>query len=122
MSSFPRVKSAGLRGAKAVGNDSLSRVKSSGLMGDDTNKFLSIKPVELEPTIHELTGAIEAISDGMRKLRESRLSDKAILLLLSHSSGIGQRDVQRVLDALANLGADYLKPIRFPLPPGTGPR
>lgn len=74
--------------------------------------------VSLDPTKDNgdapkiIADQIAAISEGITKLREGRLNKKAILLLISHASGIGQRDVERVLDALADLEAAYLKPAR----------
>jgi hypothetical protein len=59
-----------------------------------------------------LADSIVAVSAAIKQLRQSRLSEKTFLLLLSHSSGICQRDVQRVLDAAEALETQYLKPRR----------
>lgn len=52
---------------------------------------------------------IKAISDGTKRLMSGRLNKKALLLLLSHSSGCSQRQVSSVLDSLQNLEKRYLK-------------
>lgn len=62
-----------------------------------------------------LADSIVAVSAAIKQLRQSRLSEKTLLLLLSHSSGLGQRDVQRVLDAAEALETQYLKPRRLKL-------
>jgi hypothetical protein len=56
-----------------------------------------------------LAESIVELSQGMHKLREGRLNDKAIGLLLSHSTGLGQRECLNVLNALGELEEKYLK-------------
>lgn len=50
-----------------------------------------------------LASAIVDVAEGAKKLLSSRLTEKALLLLLSHSSGVPQRECKKVLDAAANL-------------------
>lgn len=57
----------------------------------------------------ELAGAIEKLSKVGEALRDSRLSEKAILLLLSNMTSLSQRDVKAVLDALPKLEKTFLK-------------
>lgn len=52
--------------------------------------------------------SIVKIADGWQRMNTSGLSMKAILLLLSHSSGVSQRDVKAVLYAMNSLKQDYL--------------
>lgn len=65
-----------------------------------------------DATIECLTSEIKAISEGVRALRAGRLNDKALLLLIEHAMATprpGKKAIQRVLDALGNLEATYLK-------------
>jgi hypothetical protein len=45
----------------------------------------------------------------VRKLRTGRLNDKAIVVLLSHSSGLPQRTIKLILDRIEYLPHAYLK-------------
>lgn len=60
--------------------------------------------------VPELERAITSIANAMKPLRASRLTDKALYLLLSHASGVPQRDCKKVVDALGDLEKNYLKP------------
>jgi hypothetical protein len=50
-----------------------------------------------------LASAIVSVADAAKRLQSSKLTEKALLLLLSHHSGVSQRDCKRVLDSAANL-------------------
>jgi hypothetical protein len=52
--------------------------------------------------------SITKVAYGFDRLNRSGLSLKAILLLLSHSSGVSQRDVKKVLQSMGSLKRDYL--------------
>jgi hypothetical protein len=56
-----------------------------------------------------IADSIVAIANGMRKLRAGRLTDKALVILLHHASGVGQREIQTVLNAMAELEHTYLR-------------
>jgi len=51
-----------------------------------------------------LASSIKKVAEAAEKMRSSRLTEKALLILLSHHSGPGQREVKQVLDAAADLG------------------
>lgn len=57
----------------------------------------------------ELADAVRDVAKGMRKLMSGPLNDKAIMLLVSTSSGVGKRDCAKVIRAVENLAHDYLK-------------
>lgn len=101
---FPRLESAGLRGAKAVASAQIGSLSHPYVEAVSNVINAKNEPAEV------IAGSIREISEGIRKLRAGRLNDKALLLLLSHASGIGQRQVERVLDALKTLDSTYLKP------------
>lgn len=63
------------------------------------------KPIE-QPILAE---AIVAISAAAKKLSASGLNRKAIVILLSASSGIGKGDCSIVLDHLEYLAKQYTK-------------
>ena len=56
-----------------------------------------------------LADSIVAISAGMRKIRQGRLGDRAILVLLKDATGVPQYTIKKVLDGLESLEATYLK-------------
>lgn len=71
---------------------------------------------EKEVPTEVLAESIKAISDGMKKIRNGLLNDKAILVLLQHNiptDANGKRmslsDIKDVLNGLESLSATYLK-------------
>lgn len=56
-----------------------------------------------------LATAIEDVARAARILLGSRLTMRAIVLLIQDHSGVKQGDIKRVLESAANLGF-YLKP------------
>lgn len=66
-------------------------------------------PAQIEENAEDIATAIAKISRGMAVLNQSRMKKKTILLLLSHSSGLPQRDCDRVLQSLSDLEKTYLK-------------
>jgi hypothetical protein len=74
---------------------------------------VTVKQPETPIPTEVLAQSILEISQGMARLRAGKLNEKALLLLLSHSSGVAQRDVKLVLWALDSLANTYLKkPVR----------
>lgn len=61
------------------------------------------------PTQETLAESIVAIARASEKLFKSGLNRKAILVLLSHSSGVSKRDCEYVLNHLALLEGAYCK-------------
>ena len=53
---------------------------------------------------------IETVAKAGEIFKQTRLKDKAILILLKHSTGLAERDIKLVLDAIPLLERDYLKP------------
>jgi len=53
---------------------------------------------------------IERLTKAAEALRQSRLKEKTILVLLKDMTGMAQRDIKIVLDALPLLAREYLKP------------
>mgnify|MGYP003393214936 CR=1 FL=1 len=43
-------------------------------------------------------------------LKNSRLKEEAVIILLHHETKIAQRDIRKIFDALASLEKLYLKP------------
>jgi hypothetical protein len=63
------------------------------------------KPVEVEV----LAQAIVEIGKASKRLASSALNRKAVIVLLSHDTGLGQGVIKTVLDSIANLEATYLR-------------
>lgn len=66
-----------------------------------------VKDVEIVG--HVFASEIRDISKAARDLRASQLKEKTILILLSHSSGVNQGDIKRVLESMELLEKEYLK-------------
>lgn len=66
-------------------------------------------PEKIGENAEEISMAIAKIARGMEVLGQSRLRRSTILLLLSHSSKVSQRDCDSVLQALSELEKKYLK-------------
>lgn len=67
----------------------------------------AIPPTE-EPK--DLSSAIEAISDGLKKLIGSGLNRRALVVLLQDATGVSKRDITAVLDGLNDLKKLYTCP------------
>ena len=65
---------------------------------------------EPETPAEVLASSIVEIAAGMKVLRSTRLSDKALVLLISNTSGQSQKAVRQVLSALEDLETTWLKP------------
>jgi hypothetical protein len=63
------------------------------------------KPVEVEV----LAQAIVEIGKAAKRLAASSLNRKAVVVLLSHQTGLGQGVVKAVLDGIADLESTYLR-------------
>lgn len=68
----------------------------------------SDKPEEEIP-VEVLATHIAKLADVGKQLSESRLSRRAILLLLSDATGIGKKEIGQVIDAIPDLKKRYLK-------------
>lgn len=75
----------------------MSRKKATVTRGDGD------EPVKI------LASEITKIAEATRKMMAGGLKPRTIYLLVSKSSGVGQRQVERVLDACQNLQFDYLE-------------
>jgi hypothetical protein len=70
------------------------------------------KPVivnDTETTPEMLASAIEEVAAGARKLLNSRLSTRAITVLLKDATGLPMADIEAVLRSAACLDVRYLK-------------
>lgn len=60
-------------------------------------------------TTEILAEAIVRIGDSVRKLNESGLNRKAIVLLLHDYSKVGKKDIETILDAMPRLRGWYCR-------------
>jgi hypothetical protein len=70
-----------------------------------SNKNLITEDEMFEPIVT----AIQEVSDAFKKLQNSKVKDRVILLLLKDSTGLNLSDIEQVLKAAANLKIKYLK-------------
>jgi hypothetical protein len=86
----------------------------------DVSKKIAVKQItESEVAAEVLAESIVAISSGIKKLRTSRLNDKALFMLIAHaapnvggsrmSKPVSQREVKAVIEGIESLEATYLK-------------
>lgn len=75
-----------------------------------TKELKVIQDPDKEVPAEILAVSIKRIGDSMRILDNAGLSDRAILLLVSHAANENQSTTKRVLDGLRNLEKLYLKP------------
>jgi len=64
------------------------------------------------PPIEVIADAIIDISQSIKKLREGRLNEKALLLLIQNAT-VGQysrNDIKNVLNGIESLAKEYVKP------------
>lgn len=54
--------------------------------------------------------SIAKIADATKALYNAGLNEKAILMLISHASGVNKTDVKCILSAMYHLKATYLTP------------
>jgi hypothetical protein len=69
---------------------------------------------ENEVPAEVLAEAIVQVADAAKRLLSSRLTKRAILVLLHDSSGVGMRDIEYVLDHAAQLAFVYIKQPKKP--------
>ena len=76
-------------------------------------KELVIKKDKEDPIpVEVMERAIVDLAAGFKRMKSSRLSEKAIILLVQHSAGttvVTQAQVKAVLDSAANLDRTFLK-------------
>lgn len=72
-------------------------------------------PQEIEKAALELEGVaddIRSISETFQKLKNGRLKESTLILLIAHDTRLAKRDVEAVLSAASLLGVRHLKPTR----------
>lgn len=68
------------------------------------------KPDVDEVPVEILAQSIEAIAAAMKKISATRLTRRALILLIAEDAKVNRGDVSRVLDSLEQLERTYLKP------------
>jgi hypothetical protein len=68
-----------------------------------------IIPETPEHTAEVIAEDISRIAEGVRKLRAGRLNDRALVILLSASTGISKSTIEIVLNGLTTLDGKYLR-------------
>ncbi len=63
----------------------------------------------LASSLESLADNIAKVSDVGRALKNSRLKQEAVLVLLKASTGESKETIKRILDALPDLERQYLK-------------
>lgn len=60
--------------------------------------------------IKAIADAVVHVSASMKELEKSALNEKTLLILLSHSTGMSQKAIKKVLVGLSELEEVYVKP------------
>lgn len=66
-------------------------------------------PIPPELATEVIAASLAEISAAITRIRSGRLNEKALLLLISHASGVPQREVRAVLDGIEGMRTYYLK-------------
>lgn len=76
-----------------------------------TKKSVKVVQDDEKPVSKEvLAQAIVDIAAAGKRLAAAKLNRKAVVLLLAHSSGVNRTEVGLVLDSIADLEREYLRP------------
>lgn len=70
------------------------------------------KEGEEEVPTEVIAQSIVQVSEAMKKLRSTRLTDRAIVLLIRDRTGLAINEIERVLNAASSLANIYLKPAK----------
>lgn len=73
-----------------------------------TKKKIEVENPEDIPT-KIIADSIVEISSGVKRLRNGKLNEKALLILVAHASGMSQAVVKNVLNGLEDLQALYTR-------------
>jgi hypothetical protein len=74
-------------------------------------KQLPVKLDEQNPEPFELiASSIIEISAAFKKMNQSKLKPRVVLLLLKDMTGLGMGDIEKVITAASMLEKEYLKP------------
>lgn len=74
---------------------------------------ITVKSNEENPEPIELIAkSIIEVSDAFAKIEQSQLKRRAIVLLLQDATGLGQGQINKILDAAPKLKSFYLKEIK----------
>lgn len=76
---------------------------------------MSVVKIKQQPDVPEVSAeiiaqSIETIAAGMKKLNSTRLTRRALVILLAEQSHVNRGEVIKVLDALDQLEKMWLKP------------
>lgn len=76
---------------------------------------MSVVKIKQQPDVPEVPAeiiaqSIETIAAGMKKLNSTRLTRRALVILLAEQSHVNRGDVIKVLDSLDQLEKTWLKP------------
>ena len=63
-----------------------------------------------EDKMEEIAHEVEKIQEAFIALRDSRLTRRAVVLLVHDMTKIGKRDIEKMLDSLPHLADHFLKP------------
>lgn len=64
--------------------------------------------MEMFPEI--FIGTIEKISESIKKFRSTRATDRLVVALIADQTRMTKKEIQKVIDSLADLEKNYLKP------------
>jgi hypothetical protein len=59
--------------------------------------------------VDELRADLDKINEGLQKIRESGLTEKAVLLLMHHYTGLPQKTIKAVMDGLMEIEDYYFE-------------
>lgn len=73
-------------------------------------KINVVKDADNPIAVEVIEQSIIDIGDAMKRISQTRLNRKALVVLISKDTGIGQGTIESILDSLDSLETTYLKP------------
>lgn len=72
-------------------------------------KKVTVIQSEKEVPLEILATSIQKISKSMDEIKKSRLTDRAIMVLMKDLTKLSERDIRRVMDSLLDLERVFIK-------------
>lgn len=92
----------------------MSATKKVKVISNETDSSLVdwVDGIESTPqNVEIMAESIQTIANAMKKLSQTRLSRRALVILLKDQTGLGIREIDLILDSLTELEETWLTPV-----------
>ncbi len=85
-------------------------MKGAQLTDSKLKRIVKVKQLpEQKIPVEIMAESIKEISDGIKKMRSGKLTDRAIILLIHDHCNVSFKDIKSVMDSMQELSSIYLK-------------